>query len=234
MKLVDGLNEMASGPNTDSQSPRCNKLIGVALLGLVLALLGGAFLLSMQLRPQVGLEPAASARQGSEATPVPVAEPGPTLGPPVGAIESPTPTPSPVPARADASPTAASADGPVGQAYRRYWEIYAQALYTLDPSRLEEVMGGTELDRVQKQIDELRSHNQAAKLEVRNDYTVVSLGPSEATIVDRYLNRSYTVDAATKRALQSPGEGQVEEITARLELVDGQWKVVEVAQARRP
>jgi hypothetical protein len=121
----------------------------------------------------------------------------------------------------------------VERAYLHYWDVYANALFTLDSSHLSEVMSGTELNGRRQQIDELRAQNQAAKIVVEHHYEIVLLGPTKAGVEDHYVNKSYTIDATSKRPLQSPGAGETEDVAFQLELIDGSWKVVSISQVNR-
>lgn len=191
--------------------------VGLALLGLVIVVLIGASVLNARLRPSAGIEGVTS----SVTTPT-TARPV-IAGSAVASTLSVSGTPA---ANLDSKQA-------VAKAYLRYWDIYNDALYTLDTTRLGDVMSGEELSRVQKQIDGLRSRNQAVKSDVQHHYVVVNVSPGKAGVQDKFLDKSYLVDLKTKRALQSPGDGKTETIACQLQIIDGTWKVVSVVRVQQ-
>ncbi len=52
----------------------------------------------------------------------------------------------------------------VEQAYLDHWEVYADALLTLDGSRLSDVLAGAALREVEKQVEDLTEANQPARV----------------------------------------------------------------------
>ena len=222
-------------------------LIGLVLLVAVVLVLIVAFVLNRQLRPQVGTEaPFTTTVDGSpSATPADrelpasptlstVASPA-TPAPSLAATPTPTPlaTPVAVVVAPGATPAAPGTTAAIEQAYLHYWEIYNRAMYTLDTSRLDEVMAGTELAGREQQIADLQAKNQAAKIDVTHSYVIVVMGPTKAAVEDRYLNQSVLVDATTKRPLQDPGVGEVEDVIFQMELSGDIWKVVVSNQVRQ-
>lgn len=140
---------------------------------------------------------------------------------------SPTPaatrTPLPV-----VSPTAApSVEQEVSEAYLKYWEVYADAVFNLDESRLTEVMTGPDLERTREELEGLRQRGRAAKIAVEHNYVILELDPvaGTATVRDEYANRSYQVDANTKEMVGQPAPGTVIRDTYFLVREGGTWKV---------
>lgn len=209
----------------DSEQTRSRRylLIGTGLLAAVVAVLVGAWMLDDRFRPATDV-------RHNQTSPEAISRVLPTTG-----RSSTTTTESPTSEQgAIASPTSmVDMEQAVEEAYLRYWAVYSDALYTLDTSRLDEVMAGTELQLAIERVEELRSSNRAAKIDVEHNHVIVDIGSTTAAIEDRYLNKSYLVDATTKQPLQSPDEGEIENIACRLELRDGIWKVVEVVQVSR-
>ena len=126
------------------------------------------------------------------------------------------------------SPTATpSVEQEVSKAYLQYWEIYADAVFNLDESRLAEVMMSPHLERTQREIDNLRQRGRAAKIVVEHNFVVLKLDPAAgtATIRDEYTNRSYEVDAQTKDMVGQAGSGTVLTDTYFLVKDGGTWKV---------
>ena len=125
-------------------------------------------------------------------------------------------------------PTATpSVEEEVSQAYLHYWEVYAEAVFNLDESRLAEVMMSPHLERTQREIDNLRQRSRAAKIVVEHKFVVLKLDPAAgtATIRDEYTNRSYEVDAQTKDMVGQAGSGTVLTDTYFLVKDGGTWKV---------
>ena len=128
----------------------------------------------------------------------------------------------------EASPTSTPpVEEEVSEAYLRYWEVYADAVFNLDESRLPEVMTGPQLDRTRREIDSLRQRGRAAKIVVEHNSFIAELDPvaGTATIHDEYTNRSYEVDAATKQIVGQAAPGTVLTDTYFLVKEAGAWKV---------
>lgn len=222
-------------------------LVGLALVAIIVIAVGAGIFASRKSQPSVGISsvptrtvtrrPTASGgtltgtQSSIPATPTvaTVSVASPTATRPA----TPTASPVPVVVAPGATPAPPGTAKTVVRAYLHYWDVYANALYTLDTSRLAGVMAGTELAGRRQQINELRSQHQAAKIDVEHHYEVVLMGPSKAGVEDHYLNKSYTIDATTKRPLQSPGAGETEDVAFQLEIVNGTWKVVSSSQVNR-
>ena len=145
---------------------------------------------------------------------------------PTATTSNPTTT---VTSSATSTPTAAalSADQQVLAAYRRYWDVYTDALYTLDSSQLEQVMAGPRLARALDEIESLRRQGRAVRIVVRNDPLVAAVQTTEAVVIDQYQNESFVVDARTKEPVGGRGPAQSIRDTFTLTRVDGVWKVVD-------
>ena len=186
--------------------------VGLALFALVLVILVGAFFLNDRLKPKVGTEPVATAVTSAQATAIP------SLIPTVaGAIPAATLDPN-------------GEKAAVVQAYLHYWDIYSDALLTLDSSHLSEVMSGDALDQARQQVDQLRSQSHALKIVVEHHDKVTSVDPTSVTLDDDFVNKSYEVDAVTKEPLGTPEPANIESISCRVELVGGVWKVVRIVK----
>lgn len=231
---------MNSGPR------RAHWLIGLTLLIGVIAVLIAAFVLTRQFRPRVGTEtpftttvdgspPATPMDRVAAATPttpiiVSSATPAPT--PVTIATATPLATPVAVVAAPGATPAAPGTVAAIARAYLHYWEVYGDAVSSLDPSHLVEAMAGTELEGRQKQIADLQAKHQAAHIDVTHSYVIVVMGPTKAAVEDRYLNKSVLVDATTKRPLENPGAGKVEDVIFQMELTADGWKVASSSQVQ--
>jgi hypothetical protein len=201
-------------------------IVGLGLLALLVVVFLGAFLVDRQLRPGVGVEPA------------PTAIPKVGTQFPAGGNLVPTIQPTAISTALAVAPTGTPglsgvrvADSPleieIEAAYRKYWEVRADALLNLNESRLSEVMAGAELERSRQQVAELKSQGRAAKIVVDHMLAFLQVSERQAQLYDYYTNRSYVVDAATKQPIQTPGPGGIAKVSYDLQKIDGVWKVVD-------
>jgi hypothetical protein len=120
-----------------------------------------------------------------------------------------------------------SVEDEVSAAYLKYWDVYADAVFSLDGADLPSVMTGSELDRTVAEIDRLRQQNRAAKIEVEHNLFIVELDPTAgaASVRDEYANHSYFVNADTKEIIGQPAGGEIIKDTYFLTRVGETWKV---------
>ena len=143
------------------------------------------------------------------------------------ATVAPTQTPS---ATATTSP-----EEQVSQAYLHYWDVYADALYNLDTSRLTDVMTGPRLERALNEVKQLRDQGRAVRIVVENHPVVVQIESDRAVVYDEYENRSYFIDPTTKEALNRTEGSQTIRDTVTLTRVGQTWKVLDtVREANSP
>lgn len=111
--------------------------------------------------------------------------------------------------------------------YLEYWDVYSDAVFSLNDSGLEEVMTGPQLERTLEEISSLRQQNRAAKIDVEHNFVVLNLDSAAGTAVvrDEYANHSAFVDADTKELIGQPASGEIIKDTYSLTQVDGTWKV---------
>lgn len=198
-----------------------NWLAALGLLAVVAVLLGGAFFLNARLRPQVGSQPVATAAPATVIAATPTFTPSPASAAAVG-VASPA-----------SSPTAGGADAElaaVSQGYLHYWDVYANALLTLDTSHLSEVTTGDELARAQTFIAQLRAQHRAIRSDVTHHFDVTVLNPSAASVNDAFVDRGGLVDATTHQPVGTPEPASTETVGYRMELVGGVWKVARVVR----
>ena len=157
-------------------------------------------------RGQARTQPAAAA----EPTPATLPYPPPEAEPPAAEVRPAPPPP---------------AEQELLRAYARYWELYAEALLALDPSRLPEVMTGPRLERAREEIARLRAAGHAVRVDVESSPIVGMLRGEEAVIVDRYRNQSYLVDAGSGRPIAARGVANSVHVTVSLLREEGSWKV---------
>ncbi len=133
-----------------------------------------------------------------------------------------TGTPS---ATATATPTS-SVEDQVAEAYLAYWDAYTDALLFLDASLVEEVTAEAERERVQAEVESLRADGVAARVRVEHDFSVVDLRPDQAVVVDRFVDRSFYVDPATRQPEVSDVPGQTFQDTFHMRRLEHGWVVV--------
>lgn len=138
-----------------------------------------------------------------------------------------TPTASPT---SQASPTALTPRAEVRGAYLRQWDVYAQAVGSLETDGLEEVLTGKALSVVRDEISDLRRKGLAVRVEVEHDIRRVRIADAvTAVVVDRYVNHSVTIDADTGEPKErDPNQIVLEAYT--LKKVEGVWKVSAIAR----
>ncbi len=215
--MRDGMPPDRGGAGTEDNRGRPYWLVGIVLLGVLVAVFGAALALDRTLRPSVGIEPA----PGSGSQPDPIASRAETPG--MAALAAVTPTQSP--------PTTASTGEPqtperaVEQAYLRYWDVYSTALLELDASRLSEVASADELQRIQDEIARYKQAGYAVRVRVTHNYVIVDLTADEARVADEIVDRSFRVDPVTKNPPQGPDQGTTVRDLFVLQRIDGVWKV---------
>lgn len=146
---------------------------------------------------------------------------GGTSTPTVSVTASPTATTT----TPTATPTRSLAEE-VSTAYLAYWDAYAQAVLNLDASLVARVAIGDELASIQKEIETHRSNGVAVRIAVEHDFAIVQISEEAATVVDRVVNRSFYVDAASRKPETSDLPGDVLQYTFFLEKTEGGWVVI--------
>lgn len=220
MKADEGTNEANSDTGPDPERRRPFWVAGLALLGLVVAMLVGAFLLDQQLRPGVGIEPTSAVPAAGKATDTTQAGRQPTS--PAAGISTPVITAT----QAGGGAATPSGAQEVEQAYLKYWEVYSEAMYTLRTSRLSEVAAGERLEQAVVEVEKLKAQGKAAKIDVEHHFFVFDATANSAKVHDEYVNNSYAIDPETKQPVGAPGKSESIIDTYFLERIDGVWKVV--------
>jgi hypothetical protein len=117
----------------------------------------------------------------------------------------------------------------VEAAYLRSWDVYAEAVRTLDPSRLEEVYAGQQLERTRAEVEDRKARGEPSQVSVEHDYVVQLIEPDLATVHDRYRNHSVLIDPDTGRPSEPDPDSTIYEIFT-LKEVGGSWKVVDIVR----
>ena len=119
----------------------------------------------------------------------------------------------------------------VRQAYLHSWDVYAEAMRTLDTSRLDEVYAPPHLETAEQEVEDLQAKGRAGAIDVDHDLRVTLIDDVTAVVYDRVTNRSVEVDPATGEALEpQPNEQTMDNYT--LKLIEGTWKVTVVVRQR--
>jgi hypothetical protein len=158
----------------------------------------------------VGIEPLPAVRVDEEPTTAP-----PAAAPATMAIGLP----------AEGGPSTPQLEEEVEQAYRRYWDLYSEALYTLDTSRVGQVAANEELRRIEEEVSGFRAQARAVRADVSHSYLIVDVTDAGATVYDEITDRSFLIDPATKEPSQGPGTAHLVKDIYYFRKVDGAWKV---------
>lgn len=209
-----------TGPRRQPERRPAYWAVGLTLLGVIVVVVVGAFVLDKHLRPHVGIEPlthtpgkgspTATRRSGASGAVTPPATVSPT--PTTVATVAPTPVLTP--------------RQQVIQAYHRYWQAYSQTLYTLNTSPMDGVAAGGELTQVQSQVASLRQQRRAVHVVVSHHALIVSVKENRATVYDEIHNRSFTINPVTKQPPHGSSQADLEKDIYFLQKIHGSWKVV--------
>jgi hypothetical protein len=135
-----------------------------------------------------------------------------------------TPTPTTPASTAPATTTPVLIKSQVRAAYLTYWKVYSHALLRLDGSNLDQVLTGSALRIVRKQIHAQRGKDQPVRISVEHHLRLKVLTPTKASVDDRYVDNSVRLDPKTMKPTESPPHARVHH-SYTLKLVNGTWKV---------
>jgi hypothetical protein len=114
----------------------------------------------------------------------------------------------------------------ITDAFQKYSDIRAEAEWSLNGSRLSEIMPGAELAGSLRYLDELRASRRAVRTKVEHNVHVTRAIADEAEVVDYVTDWSVYVDAVTRQPLQPEPVGKELTEVYFLRKIDGVWKVV--------
>lgn len=143
-----------------------------------------------------------------------------------------SPTETPVTA---ATPTVPATETPadpraqVEQAYLHAWDVWAEGLLELDPSRLPEVFSGRALSVIQRRLEQQRRDDQPVRLRATHDYRIEMIDATTASVDDRYVNHSVRLDPETLEPIEKDPKQKLH-TSFTLRLVDGTWKIAEIIE----
>ena len=147
---------------------------------------------------------------------------------PAGDARSATETPAPT--------VAPDVEQAISDAYlSNYWQAKADALYSLDPTPLQQVAAGPELTRLEQRIQDDKAQGRATLVKTQHTFAVSWAQDGEAQVVDRYADMSIWVDATTHAPLPgqvepSPDSAPIHKVVDNLQFIDGTWKVTDGAE----
>jgi hypothetical protein len=116
----------------------------------------------------------------------------------------------------------------VEAAYLHAWDLYTDAMSSVDPSALEEAFAERALEIVTADVAKLAADGQRGRMSVEHNYEIAVEGGS-ATVVDNYVNHSVLLDADTGEALE-PDPNKVLEYTYTFRLIEDMWKVIAITR----
>jgi len=154
-----------------------------------------------------------------------------------GCDDRPVPAPSSGAAPSRSAPveptTTRSAEDELLAAYDRSWEVYADALRLLDPSRLPSVFAGSALRAAREEVATQKAKNQPVRVSVVHRPRVLRVTATDGLVEDNYRNHSVVLNPATG-APAEPDPNEVVHQRQSLKRLDGVWKVVEIIEEQRP
>ena len=180
--------------------------------------------------------PTAQPALAPTAVPTVVAAVAPTVVPTAAPATS-TPVSAPAVAAATVVPTAAPTVSPelaaeVSQAYLRFFQVRADALYSNDESQLDQIAAGDALAGLRTAIEQNREAGRAIRIDVAHNYKVVAATDESADVADDYRDSSVYIDPDTKQLLPgevvpaSAADAPEVKVVYHLQQMAGVWKVV--------
>jgi len=137
-----------------------------------------------------------------------------------------TPT-TPPPTSPSETPTDVKAD--VEQAYLAAWDVWADALLHLDPSRLNESFTGKALNVLTAQVQEQKRKDEPVRIRAEHNYAITLIDPQTASVEDRYINHNVRLDPDTLEPIEPDEETHVR-TSFTLKLVGSTWKIAEIIE----
>jgi hypothetical protein len=117
----------------------------------------------------------------------------------------------------------------VEQAYLHAWDVWADALTSLDPSRLTESFTGKALNVLTAQVQEQKRKNQPVRIRAEHNYTITLIDPQTASVEDRYINHNVRLDPDTLEPIEPDQETHVR-TSFTLKLAGSTWKIAEIIE----
>jgi hypothetical protein len=138
-------------------------------------------------------------------------------------------SPPPSSGAANSVPSPTDLRAQVEHAYLRAWDVWAESLLRLNPSKLPGVLTGRALQLVTAQVQEQRRMNQPVRVRAEHDFRIVLINATSASVDDRYINHNVRLDPRTLQPVEKDPNKRVHgSITLRL--VDGTWKIADLIE----
>jgi hypothetical protein len=131
-----------------------------------------------------------------------------------------------------APPTTVSAKAELLAAYNRSWQVYADALRRLDPSRLGSAFAGSALRAAQQEVATQKANNQPVRIEVEHHPRVLLVTATDGVVADEGVNHSVVLDPATGKPTEPDPNERFRERRS-FKFLDDSWKVVEIIEEHR-
>jgi len=129
------------------------------------------------------------------------------------------------------SPSATPTDvrAQVEQAYLNAWDVWAEALLDLDPSRLSDAFTGRALKLITAQVEEQRRENKPVRIRAEHNYRIKMLDAETASVDDRYINHNVRLDPKTLEPIEED-PNRPEHRSFTLKLVNATWKIAKIIE----
>lgn len=150
----------------------------------------------------------------------------------VGFVLLRSPDSSPKPSETP-TPVATDERVKVEQAYLLFWDAWAKANESLNPTVLDKVMTGEALEQARALVEEGRAKNAPIRIRVEHNYHIAITHESLATVEDSFLDRSVDLDPKTRQPV-GPEVNETVRNSYTLKKVEGIWKVAEIIAYRSP
>ena len=135
-----------------------------------------------------------------------------------------TPTTSP-------SGTPSDVRAQVEQVYLHAWDVWADALLRLDPSRLPEAFTGRALQLVTAQVKQQIQKDQPVRIRAEHNYMITIMDAMTASVDDRYINHNVRLDLNTLEPIEKE-PNRPEHRSFTMKLVNGTWKIERIIEYR--
>jgi hypothetical protein len=135
-----------------------------------------------------------------------------------------TPTTSP-------SGTPSDVRAQVEQAYLHAWDVWADALLRLDPSRLLEAFTGRALQLVTAQVEEQSRKDHPVRIRAEHNYKITIIDATTTSVDDRYINHNVRLDPDTLEPIEKE-PSRLEHRSFTMKLVNGTWKIERIIEYR--
>jgi hypothetical protein len=148
-----------------------------------------------------------------------------------------SPTTTTAPRITAGSPTTASsprsdADALL-DAFQLSWEVYADALRRLDPSRLHTAFAETALRAARSEVAVQKGSGQPVRIDVEHHPKVLLVNKTDGVVADEGVNHSAVLDPSTGQPAEPDPNERFRERRS-FKFLDGGWKVVEIIEEQPP